>query len=110
METTNTRAAPAPSPRARAGRPYLMVIGGARVGELHELSRERTIVGRGPDAQLRLEDDGISREHAEIIASGGGLRVRDLGSTNGTFRNGVRAEAGELHDGDKLSVGAATLL
>ncbi|HEX4405154.1 MAG TPA: FHA domain-containing protein [Polyangia bacterium] len=97
-------------PRTSARQPYLMIIGGARVGELHKLTAERTIVGRSPDAQLRLSDTGISREHAELVVDGGRLRVRDLGSTNGTFLNGERADARELADGDKLSLGAATLL
>lgn len=110
METTNTRSTAGAGPSARAGRPYVMVIGGARVGELHELARERTVVGRGPDAQIRLGDTGVSREHAELIVSAGRVSVRDLGSTNGTFLNGVRADARELADGDKLVVGAATLL
>jgi diguanylate cyclase (GGDEF)-like protein len=87
-----------------------MVIGGARVGELHELTRERTVVGRSPDAQIRLGSDGVSRAHAEILLDGGRVRVRDLGSTNGTFLNGERAEARELRDGDKLSIGEVTLM
>jgi two-component system, cell cycle response regulator len=110
METTNTRSTSGSGPRAPAGRPYVMVIGGARVGELHELARERTVVGRGPDAQIRLGDTGVSREHAELLVSAGRVSVRDLGSTNGTFLNGVRADARGLADGDKLVVGAATLL
>jgi GGDEF domain-containing protein len=87
-----------------------MVIGGARVGELHTLSRERTVVGRSPEAQIRLRDDGISRAHLELRVEDGRVLLRDLGSRNGTFLNGERAEARELRDGDKLSVGQATLL
>jgi two-component system, cell cycle response regulator len=107
MENTNTQV-PAPSREART--PYLMVIGGARIGELHKLTNERTVVGRGPEAQIRLADTGISREHAELVVAGGRVSVRDLGSTNGTFLNGIRADARELHDGDKVSFGEATLL
>jgi diguanylate cyclase (GGDEF)-like protein len=99
-----------PRRKAPSGRPYLMVIGGTRVGELHALTRERTVVGRSPEAQIRLRDDGISRAHAEILLDGGRLRVRDLGSTNGTFLNGARTDARELSDGDKLSIGEATLM
>ena len=109
METTDTRTS-SERQDAAAPRPYLMVIGGARVGELHTLTRERTLVGRSPEAQIRLRDEGISRAHVEIIVEGGRVRVRDLGSRNGTFLNGERADARELRDGDKLSVGEATLL
>jgi two-component system cell cycle response regulator len=109
MENTNTQGLSS-SRGSEAGRPYLMVIGGARVGELHKLTLERTVVGRSPEAQLRLADTGISREHAELVVKAGRVSVRDLGSTNGTFLNGIRADARELHDGDKLSLGSATLL
>ena len=114
MEITNTRVSSTPRPKADTAKPYLMVIAGGRVGELHTLTRERTIVGRSPEAHLRLDDEGISREHVELsvepAAQGGRVTFRDLGSTNGTYLNGVRAEAREVRDGDKLPVGAATLL
>jgi diguanylate cyclase (GGDEF)-like protein len=87
-----------------------MVISGLRPGELHTLARERTIVGRSPDATVRLKDEGISREHAEVCVDGGRVIVKDLGSTNGTFVNGVRVEERELRDGDQLTIGEATLL
>jgi diguanylate cyclase (GGDEF)-like protein len=109
MDTTHTRES-SQRQDAAPGRPYLMVIGGSRVGEIHPLERERTIVGRSPEAQIRLRDDGISRAHVELLVDGGRVRVRDLGSTNGTFLNGERADARELHDGDKLSIGEATLM
>ena len=109
MENTNTRVSSSTA-RPAARRPYLMVIGGARVGELHKLTTTRTVVGRSPDAQLRHGATGVSRQHAELVVDGGRVSVRDLGSTNGTFLNGVRADARELTDGDKLTLGAATLL
>jgi len=87
-----------------------MVIGGARVGEIHPLTRDRTVVGRSPEAQIRLRDDGISRAHAELVVDDGRVLVRDLGSKNGTYLNGERADTREVRNGDKLSVGEATLL
>jgi diguanylate cyclase (GGDEF)-like protein len=109
MDTTHNAGLSARQ-RVAAPRPYLIVIGGARVGELHTLTRERTVVGRSPEAQIRLRDTGISRAHAELLVAGGRVSVRDLGSTNGTFLNGERADARELRDGDKLTIGEATLL
>ena len=109
MENTNTRVSSGIE-RSTAPLPYLIVIGGARVGELHKLSAARTVVGRSPDAQIRLGDTGISRAHAELVVDGGRVSVHDLGSTNGTFLNGVRAETRALADGDKLTFGGATLL
>jgi diguanylate cyclase (GGDEF)-like protein len=110
MENTNTRSSSSSQGQGASARPYLMVIGGARVGALYMLARERNVVGRGPEAQIRLGDTGVSREHAELVVEGGRVSVRDLGSTNGTYLNGERAQARELRDGDKLSVGEATLL
>jgi len=108
MENTNTSVVP--RFRSDARRPYLLVIAGAHVGELHKLTEERTILGRGPTAHLRLASDGVSREHAELVVEGGRLHVNDLGSTNGTFVNGARADGRELRDGDKISIGTATFL
>jgi pSer/pThr/pTyr-binding forkhead associated (FHA) protein len=88
MEDTNTRDLSTPANRGVDESPYLMVIAGRRLGEVHKLASARTVVGRSPDAALRLDDDGISREHAELMLVDGRLRLRDLGSTNGTFLNG----------------------
>ena len=47
------------------------------------------IVGRAPTCDLPVFDPTISRRHAEVVADGDGVRIRDLGSSNGTFVNGV---------------------
>lgn len=67
-------------------------------------------MGRGTAADLRLTDEGVSRAHAEIATRGGEVSVRDLGSRNGTFHNGRRTAFGKLSDGDKLAIGAMTVL
>lgn len=68
----------------------------------------RCIVGRGPWAQLQLEQGTVSAEHASIYFEGGAWKVRDLGSRNGTFLNGqpidVRATQ-TLAAGDGLRFG-----
>jgi diguanylate cyclase (GGDEF)-like protein len=109
-ETTNTHSTTAPHPRPEIGRAYLMVIAGAQIGELHKLGRARTIVGRSPETHLRLDEPGVSREHAELFVESGRVTVRDLGSTNGTLVNGAKVEKRELRDGDKVSIGTSTLL
>ena len=91
-------------------RAYLIVLAGSAVGEMYKIGQERTIIGRGGKAQIRLIDDGISREHAEIVVDGGEVVLRDLGSTNGTFCNGVKVDARPLADGDKILVGSTTIL
>lgn len=59
-------------------------INGAR----HRLTRSRTIIGRGSEADITLDDSGTSRKHVEIVWDGERAQVTDLGSTNGTLLNG----------------------
>jgi len=110
-ETTLERAPSVePTPAPRGPQPYLVVISGPSFGEMHRLHGTRSVLGRGDSAAVRLLDDGISREHAAIERDGGKMVLRDLGSTNGTFCNGDRVDRRELTDGDKISVGASTIL
>jgi two-component system cell cycle response regulator len=110
MEISNTSALRSPVPKLDERLPYLMIIAGSRVGELHKLTQARTILGRSPDAQIRVNESGISREHVELVVEGGRVTARDLGSTNGTYLNGVRNDVREIGNGDKLSIGSATFL
>jgi diguanylate cyclase (GGDEF)-like protein len=89
---------------------YLVVIAGPSFGEMYKLRGDRVVLGRGATADVRVVDDGISREHAAVQREGGKVVLVDLGSTNGTFCNGVRVPRHELADGDKISVGAGTIL
>lgn len=91
-------------------RAYLVVLAGSAVGEMYKVDQERTIIGRGGKAQIRLIDDGISREHAEIVVRGREVFLHDLGSTNGTFCNGMKVDNKPLADGDKILVGSTTIL
>jgi GGDEF domain-containing protein len=110
MEDTNTRSLSRPEAHAAAESPYLMVIAGRRLGEVHKLTSARTVVGRSPQVALQLDGEGISREHAELVLTDGRLELRDLGSTNGTLVNGERAASRELRNGDQISIGTTTLL
>jgi len=100
---------PAP-PRGTAPGAYLVVISGPSFGEMYRLKADRLVLGRGERADIRVLDDGISREHAAIERDGGKVVLVDLGSTNGTFCNGGRVQRQDLIDGDKISIGAATIL
>ncbi|MCA1827517.1 MAG: FHA domain-containing protein, partial [Myxococcales bacterium] len=58
-----TSAAPAPQPPALEKMPFLLVLAGPHMGELHKLKADQpTVIGRG-EADLRIEDDGVSRRH-----------------------------------------------
>ncbi len=62
------------------------------------------VIGRDPSADLRIESTRISREHAVITVDADGFRIRDLGSTNGTFVNGARIEDTRLASGDIILI------
>jgi len=92
-------------------RPVLVVMQGNSIGETIKLEKERTLVGRGSQADMVLRDEIASRLHAEIICLHleKGLveyYVNDLESTNGTFLNGAKVTSQQLlQDGDKIKIG-----
>jgi predicted component of type VI protein secretion system len=74
------------------------------------LSGERTVVGRSPEAEVRLEDDAVSWNHLEIERRGEVLMATDLDSRNGTALNGEPLDRPRrLRDGDTLVVGSHRL-
>lgn len=92
--------------------PYLIVLDGANEGELLVLvSGSSYVIGRAEDAEFRVLDVGVSRKHARVTADGDRILVEDLDSRNGTRVNGSPVTLGApLADGDKISIGAVTLL
>jgi hypothetical protein len=70
----------------------------------------RWVVGRGHAADLVTLDPDMSRQHFEVsLGSDGAFRVRDLGSKNGLYVNGSRAQSAPLRAGDELRAGATVL-
>ena len=61
-----------------------------------------SVVGRAPECVLRLDESGLSRQHARLVPTGDGVQVEDLGSTNGTFINGKRVQRGFAAPGDEI--------
>lgn len=82
-------------------------------GDRHPLAAPGIVVGRGNDADLRINDPGVSRRHVEfrVTDSGSGPRVsvHDLGSTNGMTVNGKRVESATLTDGADVRIGSTTM-
>jgi two-component system cell cycle response regulator len=66
---------------AERDRAYLVVLAGMSRGQMFKLDQTRAIIGRGPEAGIRLADEGISREHAAVQITGDKVTVQDLGST-----------------------------
>ncbi|HEX4681726.1 MAG TPA: adenylate/guanylate cyclase domain-containing protein [Gemmatimonadaceae bacterium] len=63
------------------------------------------VVGRAPTSDIPVIDPTISRRHAEVDCRNGGVLVRDLGSSNGTFLNGTRIETASVNAGDTVTFG-----
>jgi diguanylate cyclase (GGDEF)-like protein len=100
---------PARAPGSR-DQAYLIVLAGNAMGEMFKIDRKHTMIGRGQNAQIRITDEGVSREHCEIESEGDSLVLHDLGSTNGTYCRGARIDRHVLEDGDKILVGSNTVL
>src|SRR5947207_9971489 len=69
------------------------------------ITRDVTVIGRREDCDFRIPLGEVSRKHCRLIKDGSSLRLEDLGSSNGTFRNGERVQEAELNPGDTLQVG-----
>ena len=88
-----------------SGSALLMVRRGPNVGARFLLDADVTVAGRHPDADIFLDDVTVSRRHAEFVRTGTAFQVRDLGSLNGTYFDGVRIDSALLSDGAEVQVG-----
>jgi len=99
------------SSASRKKRPCVTVLTGVASGQMFKLPRGNTVLGRAPNAEIRLVDDGVSRHHARLRLETDKLWLDDLESRNGTFVNGQKIDKPTaLADGDKLQVGRTTVL
>lgn len=84
----------------------LKVIGGKQDGKLIPLTTKKFLIGREQDCHLRPNSDSVSRHHCVITLDDFVAQVRDLGSSNGTFLNGVRVLGVQVaNSGDRLKIG-----
>jgi predicted component of type VI protein secretion system len=84
----------------------LKVIEGKQTGTLIPLNRQKFLIGREEDCQLRPNSDLVSRHHCVIAVDDFTVRIRDLGSTNGTFVNNQRITTQVvLKQGDSIRIG-----
>ncbi len=91
-------------------RAFVIVLAGDRMGEMFPLNDGRTSIGRGLHADVRINDEGISRVHAKVECEEGTYYLSDAGSTNGTYANGDRIGRHPLAEGDKIQIGATSVL
>ncbi|ROR72908.1 FhaA domain-containing protein [Bogoriella caseilytica] len=79
-------------------------------GERYLLTGPVTVIGRGSEADVVVDDSGVSRKHLRIEVTGDGVIARDLGSTNGSFVEGHRVDAATLVDGNTVTIGRTRIL
>lgn len=87
----------------------LRVLTGSQAGTTFTVPEGATVLGRSPDAGLRIDSSDVSRNHLRIERSGNSVKVTDLGSTNGTRINGERTSHATLRNGDEILVGTQAL-
>jgi diguanylate cyclase (GGDEF)-like protein len=104
-ETWLTVAASAPKAAAREACLVLIYPTGTGMGTRYPLSDRPLVLGRGNEADLRIDDHSVSRRHARIQPGSEGYYAIDLQSTNGTFINDQQVEMHRMEDGDYLRVG-----
>ncbi len=88
----------------------LVTFGKSGARKALPLESASTVIGRKPDADLRIPLADISRAHCEFSLSDSGATLRDLGSSNGTFVNGERITERPLKPGDLVKIGPVTFV
>ncbi|MEU1916284.1 DUF3662 and FHA domain-containing protein [Streptomyces massasporeus] len=78
-------------------------------GTRHQISRSTLVMGRSTDADVRIDDPGVSRRHCEI-RTGTPSTIQDLGSTNGIVVDGQHTTRATLRDGSRIVVGSTTII
>lgn len=78
-------------------------------GTRHQISRSTLVLGRSTEADVRIDDPGVSRRHCEIRV-GTPATVQDLGSTNGIVVDGQHTTRATLRDGSRIVVGSTTIV
>jgi pSer/pThr/pTyr-binding forkhead associated (FHA) protein len=93
-----------------AGSALLIVQRGPNAGSRFLLDVDVVTAGRHPDSDIFLDDVTVSRRHAEFRRDPYGVKVRDVGSLNGTYVNRDRIDEVQLSNGDEVQIGKYRLV
>jgi pSer/pThr/pTyr-binding forkhead associated (FHA) protein len=92
-----------------AQRPCFLGVQGSRsVGKLF-LLEDGMVIGRANDADIILDEEGVSRKHARISVLRDAVRITDMDSSNGIRVDGAKVKVHALRDGQRVRIGEATL-
>jgi diguanylate cyclase (GGDEF)-like protein len=83
----------------------LVVIYGPDLGKKHSLESPSVTLGRSNKCDIQIDQESVSRAHSKVLNTGRAIRIRDLGSTNGTYVNDELVEERTLADGDFIKIG-----
>jgi two-component system cell cycle response regulator len=87
----------------------IVLTGRLPLGKAFLVGTGETVIGRSTGADIWVDDEGVSRQHAKLSAEKDVVTLLDLDSRNGTFCNGERVTRRALQDGDKIQIGSATV-
>jgi len=88
----------------------LEIIGSGGKSKLIELGQGELTIGRSPGCAIQLRRTMVSREHARITFRNEEYHLEDLGSTNGTYVNGIKIVKCVLRNNDQIDIGGAKIL
>lgn len=103
--STRGPVAPATSPNPHSRHPLLDID-----GQRYHLTGATTTIGRGSEADIVVDDNGVSRKHITFEVTSEGTILTDLGSTNGTFVEEQRVNEVTLVDGNAIRIGRTTIM
>lgn len=107
VASSTKRGSIAPATSSSAANAYpLIEIGKDR----YLLTGAVTVIGRGSDCDIIVDDTGISRHHLELRVTPNGVIATDMGSTNGSFVEGHRISAATLVDGNTITIGRTHIM
>jgi pSer/pThr/pTyr-binding forkhead associated (FHA) protein len=110
-QTTMVQDVPIPASLRRARKPFLLEqVGGPGAPRDFVLELPEVIIGRSLQANISIDGNGISRQHAAIRKAGPEYSFLDLNSANGVYLNGVKTHSAVLRQGDTLQLGDAVFV
>jgi pSer/pThr/pTyr-binding forkhead associated (FHA) protein len=87
----------------------LVILSEGMTGRSHELTVDKTTIGRVEDNSFPIIDPSVSSHHCEVLLKGADVVVRDLNSTNGTYINGEKITEAVFKPGQILRLGQVEL-